>query len=90
MSKNQNGTSRPNSAQNLPLVLEPARRRRKLNGIYRPEASFLAQVLANKAGAPMYRAKRRASLGEAQTAYTQNNERKIVRMPKGYLRALEA
>ncbi|GLQ16604.1 hypothetical protein [Maritalea porphyrae] len=90
MSTDQNGTSRPNSAQNLPLVLEPAPRRRSLNGNYRPDASFLAQVIAGKTGAPIYRAKRRASVGEAQTAYAQNNERKIVRMPKGYLRALEA
>jgi hypothetical protein len=90
MSYDQNGTSRPNSAQNLPLVLEPAPRRRFSNANYRPDASFVAQVIAGKTNAPMFRAKRRASVGEAQTAYEQNNQRKIIRMPMGYLRTLSA
>jgi len=90
MSIDQNDTSRPNTAQNLPLVLEPAPRRRFFNANYRPDASFVTQVLAGKSNAPMFRAKHRASVGEAQSAYSENDKRKIVRMPAGYLRTLSA
>ena len=90
MSIDQNGTTRPNSAQNLPVVLEPAPRRRFYNANYRPDASFVTQVLAGKSNTPIFRTKRRASVGEAQLAYIENNQRKIVRMPVGYLRTLSA
>jgi len=90
MSIDQSETANTNSAQSL-LVVNPAQpRRTPLNANYRPQATFVAQVIAAKTGAPIYRAKRRASTFEALTAYSQNGERKIVRMPAGYLRTLSA
>ncbi|MGJ8528876.1 hypothetical protein [Maritalea sp.] len=91
MSSNQNETNRVNSEQNLPMVLEPAARRtRYFNANYRPDASFVTQVIAAKSNVPAYRQKRRGSTNEAQSAYAQNYQRKIVRMPVGYLRTLDA
>jgi len=90
MSIDQNGTNQPNLEQNSPLVLEPAPRRRFRNANYRPDASFLTQVIAGKSNTPMFRTKRRASKGEAQSAYSENHQRKTVRMPNGYLRTLSA
>lgn len=90
MSVDQNGTRCAETGREV-LVIEPQPRRQTfMNGNYRPSASFVAQVIAAKTGAPTYRAKRRASTFEAQSAYTENDKRKIVRMPMGYLRTLSA
>ncbi len=91
MSSNQNETNRVNLEQNLPMVLKPfARRKPFFNANYRPDASFVTQIIAAKSNVPAYRQKRRGSANEAQSAYIQNDQRKIVRMPVGYLRTLDA
>ena len=90
MSTDHFATDGAKTKQNEIVVLSPQPQRRAFNGQYRPSASFVAQVIAAKTGAPTYRQKRRASANEAEMAYQANDERKIVRMPMGYLRTLDA
>lgn len=90
MSKDHFETEGAKKAQGEMLVLKPRVHRYTRNNSYKPSASFVAQVIAAKTGAPTYRKKRRASANEAETAYQANHDRKTVRMPMGYLRTLDA
>ena len=90
MSMGQNKKTCPKTEPDKVPVLKPRPRRSISNSNYQPTASFVAQVIATKTGAPTYRSKRRASSNEAELAYQENHARKLVRMPMGYLRALDA
>ena len=57
MSTDHFETDGAKTKQNEIVVLSPQPHRRAFNGQYRPSASFVAQVIAAKTGAPTYRQK---------------------------------
>lgn len=56
----------------------------------RTGAAFLAQLIAERQGLPLQRARRRAGLAEALEAYAVSGARTVRRMPKGYRETITA
>jgi hypothetical protein len=76
-----NGQRRPNPAHNLPMAVASPRIAAVSS---RPDAAFLAQILANRA-MPSARAN-----SDATGAYRLTNTIDVKRMPAGYRRTVNA
>ncbi|WP_027835991.1 hypothetical protein [Maritalea myrionectae] len=77
------------SVANVPIVIESQSHQARRRHAYRPEAHFVAHLLAQRPN-PAGRRKARPGTHVAQTAYRANAERIIKRMPAGYNRTIDA
>ena len=73
-----------------PIVIEGQSHQARRRHAYRPEAHFVAHLLAQRPNVMPNRRQARPGTHVAQSAYRANAERIIKRMPAGYNRTIDA
>ncbi len=79
--------------QPVPVLLRPeqrAERPSERSSLWRhaPHADFLSQLIAERQHLPPQRARRRAAVGVAVSAYDEGGKRAVRRLPPGYRRSI--
>lgn len=74
----------------MPIVIDAQSHQSRRRHAYRPEAHFVAHLLAQRPTLSPNRRQLRPGTQAAQSAYRANAERIIKRMPAGYNRTLDA
>ncbi|MCD7061336.1 hypothetical protein [Pelagibacterium xiamenense] len=87
--RNGDSEKRIISAHNLPIAIERPAPRPSLVRIS-TQSAFAAQLIATRDGMPVQRARRRASDGEANSAYRLTDTLDVKRVPAGYRKTLSA
>ncbi|WP_404401582.1 hypothetical protein [Pelagibacterium halotolerans] len=77
------------SAHNLPMAVERSAQRPPIVRIV-TQSAFTAQLIATRDAMPIQRARRRASDGEASSAYRRTDTLDVKRLPMGYRKTLSA
>lgn len=79
-----------NALANAPIVIEAQSHQAHRRHAYRPEAHFVAHLLAQRPTLNPNRRQMRPGTQAAQSAYRANAERIVKRMPAGFNRTIDA